>query len=164
MEESSEDAHWSKRLQRPRATQPGFHRVNLSWMLLEESGRRGTAADNALEKTKGWSHRRSGRALVRLHGQLVFHYTLVYAAAFPFGWLIDMKRPRLNVLQNQLDGEKKTRKKYRVLVFLSSLWSNSLQISINFKTLCTPQCEDPSRWERVQPFFFIWLFKDLSPV
>lgn len=81
--ESSKDTHWSKRLQRPCATQPVstvsiFHECCWRKVVI------GELQQTICTKQRAGKHSgaTAGMAgpLVSLHGQLVFHYTLIYAA------------------------------------------------------------------------------------
>ena len=129
MQESSKDTHWSKRLQRPRATQPVptvsiFHEC--CWRKV---------AVGELQQTI-CSKQRAGNIAeppVEWPGPCVAAWPTCFSLyaylrrCFSLGWLIDMKHPRLNMLQNKLSGGKIT-----VVLPFSSSWSNSCEYQSMF--------------------------------
>lgn len=104
MEEHSKDTHWSKWLQRPRASQPVstvsiFHEC--CWREVVAGD---TATDNML-KTKGWKHSGVTGGMARpLCGCManLFFIIRLFTLLFSLGWLTGTKHPGLNMLQNEL--------------------------------------------------------------
>lgn len=127
-------------------------------MLLEESGHWGTAADN-MHKTKGWktyrSHRWNGWAPCESAWPTCFPLYAYLRRSYSLGWLIDTKRPRLNMLQNKLGGIDVG------VVLLSSSRSNLPRVSINrgFKQFSRSAVEEiwPKQTDRSLTFYLIHL-------
>lgn len=108
MQESSKDTHWSKRLQRPRATQPVptvsiFHECcwrKVAVGELQQTICSKQRAGNIAEPPVEWP------GPCAAAWPTCFSLYAYLHCCFSLGWLIDMKHPRLNMLQNKLSGKK----------------------------------------------------------